>query len=109
MARLTAELCGLNIDLGVKDEYGILQSRASREAFLSQPDKAVLFHFTPCHASWIYQIEIWFGILARKGIRRGNFTSPAALRTRIMDFIDYFNATLAKPFKWTCQGKPLVA
>ena len=55
------------------------------------------------------QIEVWFGILARKVIRRGNFTSQADLRTRIMDFIDYCNATLAKPFKWTYQGKPLVA
>jgi hypothetical protein len=55
------------------------------------------------------QIEIWFGILARKVVKRGNFRSTKELRDRLMDFIDYFNATLAKPFKWTYQGKPLVA
>ena len=55
------------------------------------------------------QIEIWFGILARKVIKRGNFGSTDALKAKLLEFIDYFNATMAKPFRWTYEGKPLVA
>ena len=109
LVRATAKLCGLDLDLGVKGERGILQSMETREAFLSKPDKAVVFHYTPKHASWMNQIEIWFGILSRKVVKRGNFRSKQELRDRLLSFIDYFNATMAKPFRWTYQGKPLVA
>lgn len=109
LVRTTARLCGLDIELGVKGESGILQSMVTREAFLSRPDKALVFHYTPKHASWMNQIEIWFGLLAKKVVKRGNFPSKAALRERLLAFIDYFNSTMAKPFKWTYQGKPLVA
>ena len=53
------------------------------------------------------QIELWFSILARKVLKRGNFTSIADLKQKIEDFIAYFNATMAKPFKWTYKGKVL--
>ena len=109
LVRLAAKLSGLNTDLGVKGERGILRSMDSRAAFLSRDDKRVMFHYTPRHASWMNQIEIWFGILAKKVVRRGNFLSQADLREKILTFIDYFNATMAKPFRWTYQGKPLVA
>ncbi len=55
------------------------------------------------------QIEIWFGILVKKVIKRGNFLSKEALQHKILAFIDYFNETMAKPFKWTYQGKVLTA
>jgi transposase len=61
------------------------------------------------YCSWLNQIEIWFGILMRKLLRRGNFSSTQALKTRILEFVDYFNRTMAKPFKWTYDGKPLTA
>ena len=60
-----------------------------------------VFHYTPKHASWMNQIEIWFGILAKNVIRRGNFLSIDDLKRQILQFIDYFNATMARPFKWT--------
>jgi transposase len=66
------------------------------------------FHFTPTHASWLNQIELFFSILARRLLRRGIFTSKADLRTQLITFIERYNPT-AKPFAWTYAGKPLHA
>jgi len=109
LVKLVAKRCSIDIDLGRKEEHGILRSMATRKAFLADPSHRIRFVYTPRHASWLNQIEIWFSILARKLLRRSSFDSLDALRERIEKFIEYFNTVLAKPFRWTYTGRALQA
>ena len=109
LVRWVAERCGIDEPLGEKGKSGILRSKETRKAFLSDPSHRIRFVYTPKHCSWLNQVECWFSILVRRLLKRGSFASLDELKARLEQFIDYFNRTLAKPFKWTYAGKPLHA
>jgi transposase len=106
LVRLVDRLGDLKLDLGEKEQSGILQSMPTRAAFLSDPNHRIRFVYGPKHSSWLNQIECWFSILVRRLLKRGNFTSTHDLQQQMLDFIAYFNRTLAKPFNWKFKGFP---
>jgi hypothetical protein len=80
---------------------------ATRKEFLSDITHRIRFVYLPKHSSWLNQIEIIFGIIHRKLMRGGNFTSVADLESQLREFMDYYNKTMAHPFAWTYNGKPM--
>jgi hypothetical protein len=80
---------------------------ATRKEFLSDAAHRIRFVYLPKHSSWLNQIEIVFGIIHRKLLRGGNFTSVTDLESQLREFMDYYNATMAHPFAWTYTGKPV--
>lgn len=80
---------------------------ATRMEFLTDPDHRIRFVYVPKHSSWLNQIEIVFGVVQKKCLRGGSFTSVADLESKLSQFITYYNGTMAHPFNWTYTGKPL--
>jgi DDE superfamily endonuclease len=107
LVEFVAKVCEPETELGQKGQHGILQSMESRREFLQSSEHRIRFVFLPKHSSWLNQIEIIFGIVMRKVIRRGNFLSVADLEEKLRRFIAYFNRVFAHPFCWTYTGKPL--
>jgi transposase len=85
----------------------VLHSQESRKEFLSDKSHRIRFVYLPKHTSWLNQIEIVFGVIMRKVVRRGNFSSVKDLGDKLLSFIQYFNEVFAKPFRWTFTGRPL--
>jgi transposase len=73
----------------------------TRREFLSDISHRIRFVYLPKHSSWLNQIEIFFGILQRKCLRGGTFTSVPELESHLREFITYYNTTMAHPFHWT--------
>jgi DDE superfamily endonuclease len=86
----------------------LLERGVQRRAFLSDPTHQHVFHFTPKHGSWLNQVELWFSILARRFLKRGDFCSPEDFTTRLIDYLDVYNTHHAHPYRWTYTGQPLV-
>jgi transposase len=107
LVELVARLCNIGDDLGKKGMQGVLKSMKSRQEFLMEQSHRIRFVYTPKHSSWLNQIEVVFGVIMRKVVRRGNFPSVDDLKAKLLAFIDYFNQVFARPFKWTYNGRPL--
>jgi transposase len=108
LVKTVAKACEVPTELGRKGVRGVLKSVASRQAFLAESSHRIRFVYLPKHSSWLNQIEVIFGVIMRKVIRRGSFTSVNDLRTKLFDFLTYFNRVFAKPFRWTYTGRPLM-
>jgi transposase len=107
LVRGVAEACGIDEPSGKKGVRGVLKSVASRQAFLSDQGHRIRIVYTPKPSSWLNQIESIFAMIMREVIRRGSFSSVADLRSKLLNFIAYFNGVFAQPFRWTYTGRPL--
>jgi len=85
-----------------------LQRGVQRRAFLSHPTHKHGLHFTPKHGSWLNQVELWFGVLARRFLKRGDFGSVDDFEAQLLDYLDVYNTHYAHPYRWTFTGQPLV-
>ncbi len=75
--------------------------------FNKRHDDKFQFIYTPIHASWVNQIEIFFSILQKRCLKYGNFHSIEDLKRKILAFINRWNTRDGHPFNWTFQGYPL--
>lgn len=109
LVQLVASYLDIHDDLGIKGKSGILESMETRAEFLKDKTHRIRFVYTPIHASWLNQVEIWFSILVKRLLKRLSTKSTQELKQKILDFIEFFNTTMSKPFKWTYKGKVLSA
>lgn len=107
LVKLVAKECAIELEHDRKGNLKHIKAMASRRTFLRDPTHRIRFVYTPKYTSWLNQIELWFSILSRRLLKRGSFTSVEDLNQRLLEFIEYFNRALAKPFKWTYKGRPL--
>lgn len=109
LVRFVAAQCYIADDLGIKGKNGILQTQESRMEFLADTTHRIRFVYTPKHTSWMNQIECWFSLISRHLLRRLSVGSKERLRELILDYIDYYNHTTARPFRWLYRGSKALA
>jgi hypothetical protein len=102
VCRVVAQWC--KVPFIAKD----LRRGVQRRAFLSDPSHQHVLHFTPKHGSWLNQVELWFSVLARRFLKRGDFGSAQEFETRLCDYREVYNTHQAHPYRWTYTGQPLV-
>ena len=74
------------------------------EKFNNEHGNRFHFHYTPIHASWVNQVEMWFGILQRRCLKNGNFTSRDDPKRQVEAFIALWDTRYKHPFKWSFTG-----
>jgi DDE superfamily endonuclease len=103
------EVCRVMADLcGVPFVAAKLRTGPQRRTFLTDPTHKHVFHYTPTHGSWLNQVELWFSVLARRFLKRGDFHSMEDFEARLLAFLDDYNKRYAHPYRWTYTGTPLV-
>lgn len=85
-----------------------LQTGPQRRQFLSDPNHKHVFHFTPIHGSWLNQVELFFSVLSRRFLKRGDFANAQSFEERIQTWLTAYNQNHAHPYRWTYTGEPLV-
>ena len=101
MARFVAQAIDDTQDLGEKGKRGILHTMNSRMAYLEDDSHRIRFVYTPKHCSWLNPVEVWFSVLGKHVLHRGNFTSVTDLRSKIERYVVYYNTHLAKAYQWS--------
>lgn len=86
------------------DNYSTHKHEKIRSWFARRPRYHV--HFTPTYSSWLNQVEVWFGIITRKAIRRGSFRNTKELAGKIDLFVKNHNRN-AEPFIWTATAESI--
>ena len=89
----------------IVDNLSVHKNEKVKE-WLSRKRKIKL-HFTPTYSSWLNQVEIWFNILSKDVLKGGIWKSTKQLIDQILEYIDTYNKTRAKPFAWTYTGDTL--
>lgn len=101
LCEVVAYLCGLPF------RPKQLQTMAQRRAWLSDPGHKHVFHYLPVHGSWLNQVELFFSVLSRQFLRRGDFTSVKEFEERLWRYMVEYNQEKAHPYRWTYTGEPL--
>ena len=106
---MSLELCEVMAHLNeVPFEPRHLKTQAQRRAWLSDPEHKHVFHYVPCHGSWLNQAELFFSVLARQFLKRGEFASLREFEERLRAYLEEYNQHKAHPYRWTYTGEPLV-
>ena len=93
---------------GIPFDAQALRTGEQRRKFLSDPGHKHVFHFTPIHGSWLNQVELFFSVLSRRFLKRGDFSGAQSFEQRLDAWLTAYNRDHAHPYRWTFTGEPLV-